>query len=170
MENKEQITERLVEVNGCGYKVYGLDGGLIGYKGNFSGEGFHYKDEDAIAKRAGVCYICEGAFLYDGDEGYETIIPCDAPNYVLYKFNDVKQEIADTWKRQYELTDPQLDYLSEVLLALAEWACISTYVTDFYQTIEDAIDDDVKGIFSEHQKDAVRNYETPRERTKRMAK
>lgn len=160
MENKEQITNRLVAVRGCGYKVYGLDGGLIGYKGAYSGEGLHYKDLDAIKMKAGVVYICEGSFKDDYEGG---IVPTDAPNYILWKFDDIKKEIAERWQEDYELTDAQLEYLTKVMLAKAEWACISTYNTDFFYEIEDAIDDDKNGVFTDLQKKALSLGKTPKE-------
>lgn len=169
MRNKEQITNKLVPVRGCGYKVYGLDGGLIGYKGDHSGEGFHYKDLDAVEKRAGVCYIPEWAFLHDYNlgetekDGYDSIIPVDAPNNVLVKFDDAKGAIAVDWQEEYKLTDKQLDYLAECLFDFAEWASLSTYVIDFHTRIEDAIIADNKGVFTEFQKEAVMNDYTPLE-------
>lgn len=160
MENKEQITNRLVAVRGCGFKVYGLDGGLIGYKGDYSGEGFHYKDLDAIEKKAGVAYICEGSFE---DDFENKIIPTDAPNYILWKFDDIKKEIAEKWQEEYELTDAQLEYLTKVMLGKAEWACISTYTTDFFYDIEDAIVFNEEGLFTQFQKEAVVENKTPKE-------
>lgn len=166
MENKEQITEKLVAVNGCGYKVYGLDGGLIGYQCGYSGEGWHYKDQDAIDKKAGVVYIPECEFE-DGYGKHTETVPVDAPNYALYKFDDVKKEIAERWEEEYKLTDAQLEYLTKVMLSIAEWACITTYNTDFCYEIEDAIEFDEDGLFTQFQKEAVAEGKFPKEYAER---
>ena len=170
MENKNQITNRLVAVRGCGFKVYGSDGGLIGYKRDFAGEGFHYKDLDAIDKKAGVAYIPEYVLDHDYHDYDEEIIPPDLPNHVLWKFDDVKKEIAGAWRKQYKLTDAQLEFLTKLMLAKAEWASIATYNTDFFYDIEDAIEFDDTGLFTDLQKKAVSEGKTPQEYERKNSK
>lgn len=161
-----------VEVFPTGFKVYDDNGNLIGYEGDYNGEGFVYKDEDAFLNHPDeLCYIPETAFPEnDEEEDFETT---PEYTYVLVEkaleigetHKTIVEQCMDMWGEDYMLTDEQAEYFAKDVFGLAEWACIQTYLVENF-TIEDCIDfDDIKGtgIFTKFQIEAVMNDMTPKE-------
>lgn len=151
-----------VEVFPCGFKVYDDNGNLVGYEGDYNGEGFVYKDEDAFLNHPDeICYIAEHAF--DDIEGdYMTVEEAKTEGET---HKTIVEQCMDMWGEDYMLTDEQAEYFAKDVFGLAEWACIATYLTENF-SIEDCIDfEDIKGtgIFTKFQVEAVMNGMTPKE-------
>lgn len=161
-----------VEVFPCGFKVYDDNGNLIGYEGDYNGEGFVYKDEDAFLNHPDeLCYIPEYAFPEnDEEEDFETTpeytyVPVEKALEIGETHKTIVEQCMDMWGEDYMLTDEQAEYFAKDVFGLAEWACIQTYLTENF-AIEDCIDfDDFKGtgIFTKFQVEAVMNEMTPKE-------
>ena len=161
-----------VEVFPCGFKVYDDNGNLVGYEGDYNGEGFVYKDEDAFLNHPDeLCYIPEHAFPEnDEEEDFETTpeytyVPVEKALEIGETHKTIVEQCVDAWGDDYMLTDEQAEYFAKDVFGLAEWACIATYLTENF-SIEDCIDfEDIKGtgIFTKFQVEAVMNGMTPKE-------
>lgn len=161
-----------VEVFPTGFKVYDDNGNLIGYEGDYNGEGFVYKDEDAFLNHPDeLCYIPEHAFPEnDEEEDFETTpeytyVPVEKALEIGETHKTIVEQCVDAWGEDYMLTDEQVEYFAKDVFGLAEWACIATYLTENF-SIEDCIDfEDIKGtgIFTKFQVEAVMNGMTPKE-------
>jgi hypothetical protein len=151
-----------VEVFPCGFKVYDDNDNLIGYEPDYYGggcDGYVYKDEDAFLNHPDeICYIAEHAF--DDIEG--DYITVDEAKTVGETHKTIVEQCMDMWGEDYMLTDEQAEYFAKDVFGLAEWACIQTYLTENF-TIEDCIDFDDTGIFTQFQIEAITNDMTPKE-------
>jgi hypothetical protein len=163
---------RKEEVYPAGFKVYDDNGNLVGYEGDYNGEGFVYKDEDAFLNHPDeLCYIPEHAFPEnDEEEDFETTpeytyVPVEKALEIGETHKTIVEQCVDAWGEEYMLTDEQAEYFAKDVFGLAEWACIATYLTENF-SIEDCIDfEDIKGtgIFTKFQVEAVMNGMTPKE-------
>lgn len=161
-----------VEVFPCGYKVYDDNGNLVGYEGDYNGEGFVYKDEDAFLNHPDeLCYIPEHAFPEnDEEEDFETTpeytyVPVEKALEIGETHKTIVEQCVDAWGDDYMLTDEQAEYFAKDVFGIAEWACIDTYLTENYE-LDDSIEfDGIKGtgIFTKFQYEAVMNGMTPKE-------
>lgn len=167
-----------------GYLV--MDGDRIfDYEGSSTGQGFVYKDSEAMMTGKGVAYISEYALeeLHENLAGlearYENINNPDDEDFlpdkeyeedredILANCGETRQsiidQIRDAYEDDYMLTDRQVEFLAESVFWEADWARISTYITDDFW-IEDAIEaDGGDTIFTYHQYEAILNGQTPKE-------
>ena len=167
-----------------GYLV--MDGDRIyDYEGASTGEGFVYKDSEAMMTGKGVAYISESRLdalhekLAGLDARHENINNPDDEDFlpdkeyeedredILANCGETRQSIIDQIREacedDYMLTDRQVEFLAESLFWEVDWANISTYLTDNFW-IEDAIlADGGETIFTYHQYEAILNEQTPKE-------
>lgn len=151
-----------------GQKIY-ENTNLIGFQASASGEGFIFKDEDAFKNNSDeICYIPEHA--WDDVEDEHGIMSVELAKALGETRNTIRQQVKDAWGEDYMLTDEQIDYLTEDVFHLADWACISTYLTENY-VIEESIgfycDDYEEDIFTKFQREAIINGMTPKEYSER---
>lgn len=154
------------------------DGKIYDYEGAHTGQGFVYKDSEAMMSGKGVCYISEYALeelhenLADLEARYANSDMTDEEYWadrerILAVPGETRQSIIDQIREaygdDYMLTDRQVEFLAESIFWEADWAYISTYITDDFW-IEDAIEADAgETIFTQHQYEAVMNGQTPKE-------
>lgn len=160
-----------VEVFPCGYKVYDNNDNLIGYEGNYNGEGFIYKDEDAFVNNPDeICYISESVFPEaDEEEAYDHEYGMVSVDIAL-KYGDTRktiaEQIADGYREDYMLTDEQIDRCTESVFQDLEWSCVATNITESFW-IEDLIDFSYdmasETVFTKFQYEAIMNGMTPKE-------
>ena len=153
----------------CGFKIYDDElKSVIGYEGDYSGEGYIYKDYDAFENHPDeICYLAEGAFDEKGE--YADFLTVEEAKAKGETYKTIVGQCMDMWGEDYMLTDEQAEYFAKDVFGLAEWACIQTYLTENF-AIEDCIDfDDIKGagIFTQFQIEAVKNGMTPKEYSER---
>lgn len=156
-----------------------MDGDRIfDYEGSSTGQGFVYKDSEAMMTGKGVAYISEYALeelhenLADLEARYANSDMTDEEYWsdrerILAVPGETRQSIIDQIREAYEedymLTDRQVEFLAESIFWEADWAYISTYITDDFW-IEDAIEaDGGDTIFTYHQYEAILNGQTPKE-------
>jgi hypothetical protein len=133
---------------------------LIGFQAAASDEGFIFKDKKAFNDNPDeICYIPEHA--WDDAEDEHVIMPVELAKTLGETRNTIRQQVKDAWGEDYMLTDEQIDYLTEDVFHLADWACIDTYLAENFE-IEDVIEFN-SGVFTQFQKDAVANEMTPKE-------
>lgn len=148
----------------AGFKVYDDDFNLIGYEGEYCGEGYIYKDPGAFNDKPDeICYIPEVAF--DDKDKYADFLSVEEAKKSGETHNTIAEQVRDAWGEEYMLTDEQVEYFTKDVFGLAEWACITTYLTENFE-LDDSIEfDDIKdgGVFTEFQKEAVANGMTPAE-------
>lgn len=158
-----------IEVH-TGFKVYDDDMNLIGYEGNNYGEGFIYKDTEAFENNPDeICYIPEQAFNENfemDDQDFSGFIPVERAKEFGDTHKTIVEEVRNMWGEDYMLTDEQVEYYAKDVFNLAEWACISTYLLESFE-LDDAIEYDEDGIFTEFQKEAVENDCTPKDYAER---
>lgn len=149
-----------VEVT-CGFKVYDDSGNLLRYQGDWGGEGYIYKDDDAFENHPDeVCYISERSFP-DGQD-FATVdeaLRCGETR------NTIRGEVRDAYGDDYLLTEEQVEYFAKDVYYLADWACISTYLTENFE-LDDLIEydhDHNEGMFTQVQYEAVMNDMYPKE-------
>ena len=164
-----------VEVFPCGYKVYDDNDNLIGYDGNYNGEGFIYKDEDAFLGHPDeICYIPESVFPEaEGEEAYDHefgMVPVDIALKHGETRKTIAEQIADGYREDYMLTDEQIDRCTKSVFQNLEWSCVATNITESFW-IEDLIDFSYgmasETVFTQFQYDAVMNGMTPKEYSER---
>lgn len=152
-----------VEVFPCGFKVYDDNGNLVGYEGDYNGEGFIYKDEDAFFEHPDeLCYIPEHAFPENEEEDY---VPVEKALTIGETHKTIAEQVRDAWGDDYMLNDEQVEYFAKDVFGIAEWACIDTYLSENFE-LDDCIEfDSIKngGVFTQFQIDAVMNGMTPKE-------
>jgi len=142
-----------------GQKIY-ENTNLIGFQASASDEGFIFKDKKAFNDDPdAICYIPEHA--WDDVEDEHGIMPVELAKTLGETRNTIRQQVKDAWGEDYMLTDEQIDYLTEDVFYLADWACIATYLAENFE-IEDIIEFN-SGVFTQFQKDAVANEMTPKE-------
>ena len=151
-----------------GQKIY-ENTNLIGFQASASNEGFIFKDEDAFKNNPDeICYIPEHA--WDDVEDEHGIMSPELAKKLGETRNTIRQQIKDAWGEDYMLTDEQIDYFAWDVFRIAEWACISTYLTENY-VIEESIgfycDDYEEDIFTKFQREAIINGMTPKEYSER---
>lgn len=158
-----------------GYKVYDDEMNLIGYEGDNNGEGFVYKDTEAFENNSDeICYIPEQGFDEDFDFEYKDGTEDEFAGFIDLKkakeygetHKTIVEQVRDEWGEEYMLTDEQVEYYAKAVFHLAEWACIATYLAENFE-LEDCIEYDEDGIFTEFQKEAVENDCTPKEYSER---
>ena len=116
--------------NGIGYKVFDDNNNLIGYKKDYSNEGFIYKDYDAFKNNPDeICYMSE--YCCEETESQEGIISLDDAK----KEGETRQTIREKvikYFAQYdeELTEEEIQDHTEDVFDLAEWAFINTYLIE----------------------------------------
>ena len=161
----------------CGCVVI-QDGKIIDYEGDYTGNGVVFKDYEAFRTGKGICYISEYGlqelhqkladleFRHDSitDKEYEE----DRAD-ILAECGETRQSIIDQVREafgdEYLMTDEQVEYFAEDVFELADWAYITTYLTENFE-IEDSIEfDHIKGggMFTKFQYEAVMNGQTPKE-------
>jgi hypothetical protein len=169
------MTERIEK--DFGYLIL-QDGKIYDYEGAHTGQGFVYKDSEAMMTGKGVAYISEYALeelhenLADLEARYANSDMTDEEYWkdrerILAVPGETRQSIIDQIREAYEddymLTDRQVEFLAESIFWEADWAYISTYITDDFW-IEDAIEADAaETIFTYHQYEAILNGQTPKE-------
>lgn len=169
------MTERIEK--DFGYLIL-QDGKIYDYEGAHTGQGFVYKDSEAMMTGKGVAYISEYALeelhenLADLEARYANSDMTDEEYWkdrerILAVPGETRQSIIDQIREAYEedymLTDRQVEFLAESIFWEADWAYISTYITDDFW-IEDAIEaDGGDTIFTYHQYEAILNGQTPKE-------
>jgi len=145
-----------------GQKIY-ENTNLIGFQASASDEGFIFKDKKAFNDDPdAICYIPECA--WDEVEDEHGIMPVELAKKHGETRNTIRQQVKDAWGEDYMLTDEQIDYLTEDVFYLADWACIDTYLAENFE-IEDIIE--FNDVFTQFQKDAVANEMTPKEYSER---
>lgn len=169
------MTERIEK--DFGYLIL-QDDKIYDYEGAHTGQGFVYKDSVAMMTGKGVAYISEYGLLElhekltDLEARYENSDMTDKEYEenradILANCGETRQSIIDQIREAYEddymLTDRQVEFLAESMFWEADWAYISTYITnDFW--IDDAIEADAgETIFTPHQYEAILNGQTPKE-------
>jgi hypothetical protein len=141
-----------------GQKIY-ENTNLIGFQAAASDEGFIFKDKKAFNDNPDeICYIPECAWDYGDNRGMLSVELAKKHGETR---NTIRQQVKDAWGEDYMLTDEQIDYLTEDVFHLADWACIDTYLAENFE-IEDVIEFN-SGVFTQFQKDAVANEMTPKE-------
>lgn len=141
-----------------GQKIY-ENTNLIGFQAAASDEGFIFKDKKAFNDNPDeICYIPECAWDYGDNRGMLSVELAKEHGETR---NTIRQQVKDAWGEDYMLTDEQIDYLTEDVFYLADWACIATYLAENFE-IEDVIEFN-SGVFTQFQKDAVTNEMTPKE-------
>lgn len=141
-----------------GQKIY-ENTNLIGFQAAASDEGFIFKDKKAFNDNPDeICYIPECAWDYGDNRGMLSVELAKKHGETR---NTIRQQVKDAWGEDYMLTDEQIDYLTEDVFYLADWACIATYLAENFE-IEDIIEFN-SGVFTQFQKDAVANEMTPKE-------
>lgn len=169
------MTERIEK--DFGYLIL-QDGKIYDYEGANTGQGFVYKDSEAMMTGKGVAYISEYALeelhenLVDLEARYANSDMTDEEYWkdrerILAVPGETRQSIIDQIREAYEddymLTDRQVEFLAESIFWEADWAYISTYITNDYW-IDDAIEADAaETIFTYHQYEAILNDMTPKE-------
>jgi hypothetical protein len=142
-----------------GQKIY-ENTNLIGFQASASDEGFIFKDKKAFNDDPdAICYIPEHA--WDDVEDERGIMSVELAKTLGETRNTIRQQVKDAWEEDYMLTDEQIDYLTEDVFYLADWACIATYLAENFE-IEGIIEFN-SGVFTQFQKDAVANEMTPKE-------
>ena len=155
-------------------------GHIFDIEGEHTGEGCIFKDLEAFASGEGICYVGEYGLeyiqenltdlqaLYENGEMTDEEYRLERERIILAG-GETRQTIIDqvreAWGDEYLLTDKQVEYFAEDVLALAEWACIATYLAENYE-LDDCIEyDGIKngGIFSLLQYTAVMSGMTPKE-------
>lgn len=145
-----------------GQKIY-ENTNLIGFQASASDEGFIFKDKKAFNDNPDeICYIPECAWDYGDNRG---MLSVELAKKYGETRNTIRQQIKDAWGEDYMLTDEQIDYLTEDVFQLADWACIATYLAENFE-IEDIIEFN-SGVFTQFQKDAIANEMTPKEYSER---
>lgn len=164
-----------------------LDNGRIyDIKGDYTDEGYVYKDWDAFESGEGICYISELELnevfqeLTDLKAIYENANPGDenymsdeqyreAREEIILGAGETRTSIIDQIRCAYEdsylLTEEQIEHIARSILYEADWACIATYLTDDF-TIDDIIEFDdysKKKVFRPEQYEAVMAGMTPKE-------
>jgi hypothetical protein len=141
-----------------GQKIY-ENTNLIGFQAAASDEGIIFKDKKAFNDNPDeICYIPECAWDYGDNRGMLSVELAKKHGETR---NTIRQQVKDAWGEDYMLTDEQIDYLTEDVFHLADWACIDTYLAENFE-IEDVIEFN-SGVFTQFQKDAVANEMTPKE-------
>lgn len=141
-----------------GQKIY-ENTNLIGFQASASDEGFIFKDKKAFNDDPdAICYIPECAWDYGDNRGMLSVELAKKHGETR---NTIRQQVKDAWGEDYMLTDEQIDYLTEDVFYLADWACIATYLAENFE-IEGIIEFN-SGVFTQFQKDAVANEMTPKE-------
>lgn len=154
----------------CGFKIYDDElKNVIGYEGDYSGEGYIYKDYDAFENHPDeICYLAEGAFDEKGEYA-DFLTVEEAKNYPGETHNTIVEQVRDAWGEDYMLTDEQVEYFAKDVFGIADWAHISTYLTENFE-IDDCIEfDHIKGggMFTKFQYDAIMDGKTPAEYAER---
>lgn len=143
-----------------GRKVYDDNGVLLGYEAGRTDEGMIFKDEDAFLNHPDkICYIPEVAF----DDKW--FIPVAAAKDEGETRDTIIKQVKDTFAEDYLLTEKQVEFYAEDVFYFAEWACICTYLAENFD-LWDAIawdDERGNGLFSQFQKEAIKNQMTPKE-------
>ena len=154
------------------------DGKPYNYEGGNTDQGVVYKDYEAFRTGVGVCYISE----YGLEEMDENLVDLEARYansdmtdeeyweeraHILSVAGETRQTIIDQVRKafgdDYLMTDEQVEFLAESIFWEADWAYISTYITNDYW-IDDTIEADAaETIFTYHQYEAVLNGQTPKE-------
>ena len=159
------------------------NGKIYDYEGGYTGEGLVYKDYEAFQTGRGVCYMSE----HELEDLHEDLTDLEA----VYENSEMSEEdywaeraeilggrgetresimyhIREAYQDDYLLTDKQVEYLAYALLNEADWASISTYITDDFW-IEDAIlFDEERQVFSDRQVQAVEAGVYPRKYEEKM--
>ena len=109
-----------VEVT-CGFKVYDDSGNLLRYQGDWGGEGYIYKDDDAFENHPDeVCYISENSFP-DGQD-FATVdeaLRCGETR------NTIREQVRDAYGDDYLFTEYLKDedgQEREKFLLVFDWA------------------------------------------------
>lgn len=156
------------------------DGKIYGYEGGYTDEGIVYKDYEAFQTGRGVCYMSEFELadldenLADLEAAYKNSEMSEEDYWaereeILQGYGETRESIMyhirEAYQDDYLLTDKQVEHIARSILYEANWASISTYITDDFM-IEDIIEfDDFRQehIFRPEQYEAVMAGITPRE-------
>ena len=154
-----------------GARIYGIEGGQ-------SADGLIFKDYDAFKTGQGLCYVSEYGLeeilsqLDDLEEEYKAGKMSEDEYLetrefiILHTEGETRQTIIDQVREAYAddylLTDAQVEAIAEGFFNLADWAYICTYLQDAYN-LEDCIEYDRAGIFTELQHEAIDKGMYPRE-------
>jgi hypothetical protein len=162
------------------------NGRIFNIYGEMSDNGEIFKDYETFRTGKGICYVSEYGLadiqeqltelqaIYEntqpGEEGYLTDEEYrQAREAVILSVGETRQTIIDQVREafgdDYLLTDAQVEYFAEDVFELADWAYISTYLTENFE-MEDTIEYDEitgRGIFTDFQHDAVAEGMTPKE-------
>lgn len=151
-----------------GYRIYDDDMNLIGFQGDYNGEGYVFKDILAFEERPDdICYIPEGSFDDKGE--FADFISVEEAKTLGETHKTIADQVRDAWGEDYMLTDEQVEYFTKDVFGIAEWACIATYLAENYE-LDDSIEfDGIKdgGIYTKFQYEAVMNGMTPKEYAER---
>jgi len=161
------------------------EGRICDIEGGNTYEGVIFRDMQAFETGEGICYVSE----YGLEEIWENLTDLEA----RYENSDMSEEeylsereriiiegaetrqtiinqVTEAFGEEYMLTVDQVLYFAKEILSLAEWAYISTYLTENYD-IDDSIEsDDIngRGVYTEFQHEAIRNGMTPKEYSERQ--
>lgn len=156
------------------------NGHIYDIEGDYTGEGWVFKDMEAFHTGEGICYVSEYGLnaieeeLTDLQARYENGEFTDEEyrferERVILAGGETRQtiieQVMDAFVEDYMLTYEQVLYFAEDVFQLAEWAYICTYLAENFD-IEDCIEfDHIKGtgIFNQLQYDAVMAGMTPKE-------
>ena len=161
------------------------NGKIYDYEGGYTGEGLVYKDYEAFQTGRGVCYMSELELnalhedLTDLEAAYENS-EMSVGDYwaeraeILQGHGETRESILyhirEAYQDDYLLTDKQVEHIARSILNEADWASISTYISDDFM-IEDIIEfDDFRQehIFRPEQYEAVMAGVYPREYKEKM--
>lgn len=176
--------EKIEKDYGC---VVMQDGKVFDFEGGYTGNGVVFKDYEAFKAGKGICYISEHALvelnsdLTELECRYENITNPEDEDFlpdeeyeedrasILAECGETRQsiinQVREAFGDEYLLTDEQVEYFAENVFELADWAYISTYLTENFG-IEDCIEyDHIKGNgkFTKFQYEAVMAGQTPKE-------
>ena len=156
------------------------NGHIYNIEGDYTGEGWIFKDMEAFHTGEGICYVSEYGLnaiedeLTDLETRYENGTMTDEEyrlerERIIIEGAETRQTIIDQVREafgdDYLMTNEQLLYFAEDVLQLAEWAYITTYLAENFE-IEDCIEyDHIKGtgMFTDFQYEAVEAGMTPKE-------
>ena len=128
------MTERIEK--DFGYLIL-QDGKIYDYEGAHTGQGFVYKDSEAMMTGKGICYISEYALeelhenLADLEARYANSDMTDEEYWkdrerILAVAGETRQTIIDQVREafgdDYLMTDEQVEYFAEDVFELADWA------------------------------------------------
>lgn len=162
-----------------GYLVMN-EGHIFDIEGEMSDNGCIFKDSSAFESGEGICYVGEFGlqdikealadldYRFEKTQMSESLYRLERERIILAggeTRQTIIEQVQEAFGEDYMMTYEQVLYFAEDVFQLADWACITTYLTENFELDDSKEFDHIKGtgMFNDFQYEAVMAGMTPKE-------